>query len=626
LSCLRCGGQSEEEALLCDTCADACLQESKFFLNPVLIGMSLFSRLRSKGSAACMLGPNSGNDIVRVPSVDLQKVIRDTNIQVMPHEDLPAFYKRANSVLAHLGVPLKLDSPQMLLTEDAADTITTIAQKVNAAEKMYPLEAMSDLYVRMGVIYWSAAHSLLLRTASKKWRAEKQGYLTARAKEYLSKISPGDDLYSIASRNMGMLCLDAEEWTAAEENLANALRHFPDDVKIAEGLARAHLKLGNQMDALSRVDDIIAQGETPQLWVLKGEILRDLDRSKDALECFNRALSLDPRHLPAHDVLIETLRDMGRMEEAALAENQRSLARRPELEHKISEMIVELKKATAEEPAEERVVGAVRKRPSPEARAPEVVRSPADLAKEALKAKDFDTAIQRATSILKDIPNMREATLVLVEALIAKGELAQASTKLHSYYEKNRNDPLAWYWRGVVAVKQDKWGAAVQYLSKAVSLDPRLVDAWILMGEILLDHEKTTGADESFSRALQIEGENARAWLGKAKTMRILGRWGATIQCLDKYNSLEPKDSSAWLIKAEVLFEKEKYQRAIEAYDRYISLSSNKSYALLKRGMAFNAIGMSEEARRSFEESVRLDPGNKDAVKWLRSLSQGGSD
>lgn len=629
MPCLRCGGESEEGALLCDGCADACFLESRFFLNPILIGPSLFSRLRAKGSAACHLGPTAGSDVVRVASVDLQKIIKDVNVQVMPHDDLPGFYQRCNAILAHIGVPLKLDSPQMLLTEDAADTITTIVQKVNATEKIYPLEGMSDLYIRVGVVYWCAAHSILFRTASKKWRTDKKSYLVTRAKEYLSKVNPGDDLHSIAARNMGMLCLDAEEWTEAEEHLSNALRSFPNDLDMAEGLARAHLMLGNQMEALSRVDDIISQGEKPELWILKGKIMRDLDRSQEALDCFNRALSLDPRHLPAHDIVVETLRDLGRMEEASLAENQRSLATRPDLEHKIAQLISEFKRATVEEkpapvPAPPREIREEGAPPVAPAAAPPPSKSLVDLAKESLQGRDYDSAIQRATEALRERPGLRDANLVLIEALLAKGSTAEAATKAHSFYEKNRNDPIAWYWRGAVAAKEGKWGASVQYLSKAVSLDPKLVDAWALMGDVLLDHDKSSGADESYSRALQLDEDSARAWLGKAKTMKLMGRWGAAIQCLDKYNALVPSDKDPWLLKADILFEKEKYQRAIETYDKYLELTQDDSYALARKGIALNAIGNVEEAKRCLEESVRLDPNNKEAVKWLKEVSGGG--
>jgi tetratricopeptide (TPR) repeat protein len=622
--CLKCEGKSEDDALLCDKCADSCFKESKFFLNPVLIGPSVFSRLRARGQAAMLLGPYSRSDIVYVSSGDFSKAIKDLNVQTMPHEDLQGFYQRCNTLLSHLGIPLQLDSPEMLLTEDAADTITTIVQKINMTEKMYPLEAMSDLYIKVGIVYWAASRSVLMRTTSKRWRDEKRTYLVSKAKEFLSKVERGDDLHSIAARIHGLLCLDSEEWTEAEENLADAVMNFPNDFKIGEGLARAHLMLGNQMEALSRVDEVINQGERPELWVLKGKILRDLDRTKESLECFSRAISLDSRFLPAHDALIEVLRDIGRLQEAAMAESQRALSRRPDLEKKIGELISEFKKAATEAaaPPEPAPPSGVRKVVKAVSEAPPR-KDPIDLAKDALAAKDLDTAIQRAGNILKDKPDMRDANLVLIEALVVKGDLKTAATKVHSFYEKNREDALAWYWRGITADREGRWGAAVQYLSKAVTLDPKLLDGWNAMGEMLLNHSKPNGADESFSRVLDIDPDNARAWLGKANTMRLMNRWGAAIQSLDKYNSLVPADKEAWKLKADILFEKEKYKRALEAYDKCLELAQDDSYVLGRKGISLNAIGLVNEARKCLEESVRLDPKNKEAAKWLKAVSGG---
>lgn len=623
MPCLKCGGETEDEALLCDGCANASMQEPKFFLDPVLIGPSLYSRLRDRGSAVYLLGPTSGIDVIAVPSTNLEKIVMDMNPQAIAHEDLKTFYQRCDTILAHQGVPLKLDSEDMLLTEDAANTITSILLKVNAAEKMYPLEAMSDLYIRVGVVYWSASNGILMKTTSKKWREDRKSYLVSRAKEYFAKVATGDDLYSIAAMNLGMLCLDANEWTEAEEHLSDAQRHFPNDIRIGEGIARAHLMLGNQVEALSKVDEVINIGETPELWVLKGRVLRGMDWHEEAIECFNRALSIDPRHIPAHDMLITTLRDAGRLEEAALAESQKGLSKRPGLEMKISDLISEFKRGEEEvtEGAPAKAVG----KPVPKpAAVPVPTPTSVDLARQALKAADYDLAIQRAKNLLKERPGFREGELVLIESLISKGDLDGASPVVHLFYEKYRNDPQAWYWRGMLANLEGRWGASIQYFSKTVSLDPNHASAWISMGQVLLAHGKYAGADESFSRALQIDDENPVSWLGKAKVMRQLGRWGAAIQCLDRYNALAPTDKSSWLMKADTLFDKEKWERAIEAYDRYLELAQDDSYALGKKGIALVAIGRSDEALECLEESVRLDPTNKESAKWLKSLRGGG--
>jgi tetratricopeptide (TPR) repeat protein len=513
-----------------------------------------------------------------------------------------------------------------MLTDDAAEMITTIVQKVNATEKMYPLEARSDLYVRVGVVYWAASKGILFRATSQKWRNERGSYLVQRAKAYFSKVMPSDDLYSISIRNLGLLCMDAEEWTEAEEHLSDALTHFPDDYRIGEALAKAHVMLGNQMEALTRLDEMLVQVERPELYVLKGRILKDLGRPEDAIECFTKAISLDPKYMPAHDIKIETLRGLRRTEEAAQAESQRALSSRPDLEKKISELIFEFKKAetaqAAQEPVAQGGISAQAER-KPEAE-PELAPSPMDPARKALDAGDFDGAIQKSSEVLSAQPDFDEAQLLIIEALVGKGSIGDASAKTREYYEKNHDDPLAWYWRGVVADKEGKWGASVQYFSKAVTLDPELVDAWVLMGEVLLGHGRQNGADESFSRAIALNEGNARAWLGKGKTMKELGRWGAAVQCLDKYTSLEPSDEAAWLLKADLLLEKGRYEKAIESYDKYLELAQDDSYALGRKGVALNSVGRTDEARKCLEESVRLDPNNKDAAKWLKSI-QGGA-
>jgi protein O-GlcNAc transferase len=259
-------------------------------------------------------------------------------------------------------------------------------------------------------------------------------------------------------------------------------------------------------------------------------------------------------------------------------------------------------------------------RPAP---TPKPARGLIDIAKEALKVRDFDSAIVQVLHILRSDPDNHDANLVLIEALISKGNLKEAAPKVHAFYEKNNTDPKAWYWRGEVARREGKWGASVQYFSKAVSLDQTMVEAWVSMGQALLEHERLSGADESFSRALEIETDNARAWLGKGKALKGLGRWGAAVQCLDRYTALAPRDSDAWLLKADLLFDNEKYNRAFESYDNYLALVGDDSYALGRKGIALNAIGRVEEAKKVLEESVRLDPGNKEARKWLKMMSGG---
>lgn len=628
MACLKCGTMTEDGALLCETCADESITDPRFFINPSLIGRSVFERLRADGSATAVLGPASGPDVSLVSSSDLERTVKDAIATEMRPEEVKPFCERCNTLLSHLGVPLKFDDRVMLLTDDSAVTISTIVQKINAIEGAHPGTGTTDLYLRMGMIYWCAHHSVLLRAAPKRWASRKREEFYGMAREYLSKVPESDDLRSIAEYNLGVLGIEARDWATAKEHLSKALSHFAGDLSIIEYLARAHLEMGNSMDAMAKIDEALASADVPRLWVMKGELLESMNMLQESLECYNRALTLDPRYLDAHDHIISVLRELGRMEEATLAERQRAMAKTPDLDQKVAELIGELKKASAE--AATMHVKQVPKPPPPPPReepaAEEAVSYPVELAKEALKSGNYDSAIQMSEQILREDPDSREVQLMLIESLVATSDLPRASSAVRSFYEKNREDPYAWYWRGVVADREGKWGAAVQYFSKAVTLDPSHMDSWLAMGDLLLKNEKVSGADESYSRVLQMDGSNPRAWLGKAKAMHKLGRWGAAIQCMDKYNMLAPRDKDAWLLKADLLFEKEKHRRAVEAYDKFLELDQDDSYALGRKGIALNALGMADEARKCLEEAVRLDPANRDAVKWLKLLvEEGGS-
>lgn len=620
MACLKCGTMTEDGALLCESCADVSIEDPRFFLNPSLIGQSVFKRLRAEGSATILIGPSSGPDTVLVRSSDVEQTVNDAIIPAMREEDARPFYESCNTILCHLGVPLKFDRPIILLNDDSAVTISTIVQKVNALKGTYQGQIMSDLCLRMGMIYWYAYHGILLRTSPKAWSAKKREEFYRKAGEYLSNVPENDDLRSIAEYNLGVFGSDAHDWPSAEVHLSKALAHFPGDQGLIEYLAKAHLELGNRLDAMARIDEALAAADTPRLWVLKGRVLQGMGMPAESVECFNRALTLDPKFLEAHDRIISALRDMGRVEEASMAERQRAMAKTPDLDQKVSELINEIKRASAEASVPHVKHAMPHPHPEKEPEVAEAISYPIELAKEALRSGNFDSAIQMAEHILKEDPNSKDAQLVLVESLVATNDIARASSAIHTFYEKNREDSHAWYWRGKVADKEGKWGAAVQYYSKAVTLDPTYTDAWLSMGELLLGNDKVSGADESFSRALQLSGSNPRAWLGKAKAMHKLGRWGAAIQCMDKYNMLAPRDKDAWLLKADLLFEKEKFRRAIEAYDTFLELDQDDSYALGRKGVSLNAIGMPDEARKCLEEAVRLDPNNRDAAKWLKAI------
>ena len=61
-------------------------------------------------------------------------------------------------------------------------------------------------------------------------------------------------------------------------------------------LGKKQLEDGNYNDALNSFEQaILLNQKDPDLWNLKGIVLRSLGRYDEAIECFNKSLEIDPR-------------------------------------------------------------------------------------------------------------------------------------------------------------------------------------------------------------------------------------------------------------------------------------------------------------------------------------------
>jgi Flp pilus assembly protein TadD len=68
------------------------------------------------------------------------------------------------------------------------------------------------------------------------------------------------------------------------------------------------------------------------------------------------------------------------------------------------------------------------------------------------------------------------------------------------------------------------------------------------------------------------------------------------------------------------LVHSERYKEADAELTRAFDLGWKDADAYVKRGVARWKLGMLKDARRDFEEALRLEPGNRDAVANLRLL------
>ncbi len=69
-----------------------------------------------------------------------------------------------------------------------------------------------------------------------------------------------------------------------------------ESINILIALGKSQFEKGNFNDALSYFEQaILLDQKNPDLWNLKGTVLRSLGRYNEAIDCFNKSLEIDPR-------------------------------------------------------------------------------------------------------------------------------------------------------------------------------------------------------------------------------------------------------------------------------------------------------------------------------------------
>lgn len=128
------------------------------------------------------------------------------------------------------------------------------------------------------------------------------------------------------------------------------------------------------------------------------------------------------------------------------------------------------------------------------------------------QAKRYDDAVAQLDQVLKVAPDSKEALVAKGFALMEKGDLQNATTPLTQVIKANRkgefasadsNLGAAYYYLGVIALKQGKPDVAIDQLGHALNIAPTDSDAMYQVGLAQLQLGKHADAVAMFKNALR---------------------------------------------------------------------------------------------------------------------------
>lgn len=154
--------------------------------------------------------------------------------------------------------------------------------------------------------------------------------------------------------------------------------------------------------------------------------------------------------------------------------------------------------------------------------------------------------------------------------------------------------------------RQEFEPVALEYVQKAIALDPHLPLAHALLGEIQLFQSQVQDAISDFQQELVIDPGNAGTYYKLADAYSRTQKFDDAERLLQRSIWLDPTSTGPYVLMGKVLEKKGEPELAVRALQRAASMDPNNSITHHLLGQAYRDLGNNEAAERELKIASQL--------------------
>jgi len=274
----------------------------------------------------------------------------------------------------------------------------------------------------------------------------------------------------------------------------------------------------------------------------------------------------------------------------------------------------------------------------------------------ALYFKDYVLSIQYFNQVIKAKPFLDKPYLYRAIAKINLEDYTGALADLETVIEKNEFIPMAYYARGFVYNRLQKYDLAEQNLTRALYLSPEnptymicrlesydyqkkyaeeLNDLDFLIaklgsapelslekGRVLVLSGDTLGAFNTMDKLVKNDSANADAWGGRALINMFLNKNDSALHDYNQAIKRNSSNPSHFINRGNLLYEKHDYRACMSDYNKAISLVPTNEQALFNRSLLRYEIGDYNNALVDLNKIIELNPQLYEAIYQRAVVNQ----
>lgn len=368
-------------------------------------------------------------------------------------------------------------------------------------------------------------------------------------------------------------------------------------------------KLGRVESAIECYDRALnlnpPRGQAEHAWYNKGLALRKLGRTEESLACYDRALEINPRFDAAWNNKGNALSELGRTEEAITC-YERALAINPNHEFAWNNKGTALMAVDRTHESLECYERALEQNPRHKLAWTNKGRALAILGRREDGIKCFDRALE--LNPRDDIAWTQKAAVLWL-----LNRVEEAVVCYERALRLRPRDEQMWLDLALALERLGRTKEVINSYERVLEINPRNKSAWLRRGEALGKLGRAPEAIDSYNHVLEIDRHHQEAWNNKGIALETLGRAEEAIACHDYVLSINPRNVKAWANKGWSLLGLERANEALACFERALEIDPGYGYAWVAKGVTLaSSFGQFEYALTCFDRALEVNAHDED--------------
>jgi len=211
-------------------------------------------------------------------------------------------------------------------------------------------------------------------------------------------------------------------------------------------------------------------------------------------------------------------------------------------------------------------------------------------------------------------------------SLANRGRLIDAEKLFARVCEQDPQNGKAWFMRGAIQLTCGHTGRALEYLRTAIKLEPGNTDAHFTLCKLHVSLGNPAEAMAHAKKVVDLDAEHGEAWLALSSFYADAGLFQQAEQASRTATTLLPGVAEAKINLVNVLISQNRKEEALALCKSIIEDGPAHPGIWHSLGLAFRALGLTQDAERCLAKVTKLDPNNAEALCTLGEIKAAQSE